>query len=162
MNAKDIIRNTIAAGHELLTTYISDLTNAELMTRPTPEANHVAWQLGHLISSEHQMLSDAGFAMPDLPDGLAEAHSKEAAGSNDPAKFSSKQEYLHWMGEQRAATLSHLDAVTDADLDKPTPEPMRDYAATVGALFNIIGIHELMHAGQFAPVRRKLNKPILI
>jgi hypothetical protein len=162
MNAKDVIRSTIATAHELLTTYVSDLTDAELMTRPAPEANHVAWQLGHLIASEHQMLSDAGFTMPDLPEGLAEAHSKEAATSSEPAKFSTKQEYLRWMGEQRTATLNHLAAVADADLDKPTPEPIRSYAPTVGALFNIIGIHELMHAGQFAPVRRKLNKPILI
>jgi hypothetical protein len=62
----------------------------------------------------------------------------------------------------RAATLSALDAASDVDFDKPGPESMRDYAPTLGSVFVMIGTHEIMHAGQYVPVRRKLGKPIVM
>jgi hypothetical protein len=57
--------------------------------------------------------------------------------------------------------LAALDAMPESDLDKPAPESCRQYAPTVGIMFNLIGIHEMMHAAQFAIVRRKLGKPAL-
>ncbi len=162
MTPKDVIKNTINMSHELLTTYLSDLGDAELMVRSVPGANHIAWQLGHLIASEHEMLTGAGCSMPDLPEGFAASYTKETAPSDDPAKFSKKADYLARMETQRAATFAALDALPEADLDKPTPESMHAYASTVGAAFNLIGVHVLMHAPQFIIVRRKLGKPVLI
>lgn len=162
MTPKDVIKNSIDVCHEVLTTYVSDLSDADLMVRPVPGANHIAWQLGHLIASEHQMLTDAGCKMPGLRDGLAESYTKETSTSNDPARFHKKEQYLQWLQQQRAATLAALDATPESDLDKATPEPMHEYAATVGVAFNLVGIHEMMHAAQFVAVRRKLGKPVLI
>ena len=48
-----------------------------------------------------------------------------------------------------------------ADFDKAAPESMKDYAPTVGDAFLILGSHWLMHAGQWAVLRRKLGKPPL-
>ena len=162
MTPKDVIKNTIGMSHEILTTYLNDMNDADLMVRPVPEANHIAWQLGHLISAEWQMMTGAGVAMPDLPDGFAESHTPETSKSDDAAKFLTKEKYLSLMQLQRASTLTTLDTAPDTDLDKPTPESMREYAPTVGAAFNMIGIHEIMHAAQFVVVRRKLGKPVLI
>ena len=162
MIPKDVIANTIDMCHGVLMAYLGDLDDADLMVRPVPGANHLAWHLGHLIASEHQMLTDAGYKMPALPGGFEEAYSQETATSDDPAKFHKKDQYLQWVDEQRAATLALLDAATDADLDKPTPESMHEYAPTVGVAFNMIGIHTMMHAAQFIAVRRKLGKPVLI
>ncbi len=162
MTPKDVIKNTVDMSHMVLTTYLSDMSDADLLIRSVPKANHIAWQLGHLIASEQKMLTDAGYKMPDLPEAFAESYTKETSGSDDPAKFHKKEQYLEWMGQQRTATLAHLDATPDGDLDKPTPESMREYAPNVGAAFNMIGIHEMMHAAQFVPVRRKLGKPVLI
>ena len=66
------------------------------------------------------------------------------------------------MQEQRAATFAALDALADADLDKESPEAMRAYCPKVADVFNLIGIHLVMHAAQWVPLRRKLGKPILI
>lgn len=162
MTPKDVIKNSIDMGHEVLTTYLSDLSDADLMVRPVPEANHLAWQLGHLIVSEHQMLAEAGYKMPDLPEGVVESYTKETSASNDPAKFHKKEQYLAWLAHQRAGTLAALAATPEKDLDKPSPESMRGYAPTVGVMFNLVGIHEMMHAAQFVAVRRKLGKPVLI
>jgi hypothetical protein len=162
MTPKDVIKNTIGMCHEILTVYLSDMEDGDLMVRPVPEANHAAWQLGHLISAERQMMSDAGFTMPDLPDGFAESHTPETSKSDDAARFLKKDEYLTLLEQQRDATLVALDATPNADLDKAAPESMREYAPTIGIAFNVVGIHEVMHAAQFVAVRRMLGKPVMI
>lgn len=162
MTPNDAIKLTIDMANEILTTYLSDLDDADLMVRSVPGANHIAWQLGHLVSSEQSMLTGAGFSMPDLPDGFAASYTKETSTSDDATKFHKKDEYLTLMAEQRTATLAALEAISATDLDKPSPESMREYAPTIGALFNIVGVHVMMHAPQFVPVRRKLGKPVLI
>ncbi len=162
MTTKDTIKHTIKMADDVLMAYLGDLEDAALMTRSVPGVNHLAWQLGHLISSEQEMLTGAGVAMPNLPDGFAESYTKETSTSDDAGKFHKKDEYLALMSEQRSATLAALDACSEADLSKPTPESMQEYAKTMGEAFNIVGLHVLMHAGQFVPVRRKLGKPITI
>jgi uncharacterized damage-inducible protein DinB len=161
MTTKDAIRNTIDTCHGVLTAYVGDMTDADLLVRPVPEANHIAWQLGHLVAAEHEMMTELGHQMPQLPAGFAESYTKESSRSDDSAKFHSKDEYLKLMAQQREATLAALEATPESDLDKSAPESMRDYVPTVGAALNLIGMHELMHAGQFVPVRRQLGKPVL-
>ncbi len=162
MTPNDALKLTIDMADEILTTYLSDMSDTDLMVRSVPGANHIAWQLGHLVSSEHEMLTKAGFSAPDLPDGFAASYTKETSTSDDASKFHKKDEYLKLMAEQRTATLTALEEISAADLDKPSPESMREYAPTIGAVFNILGIHVMMHAPQFVPVRRKLGKPVLI
>ncbi len=162
MTAKDVFTMTIDTAHWITTTYLEDLSDADLLVRPLPGMNPVAWQLGHLICSEHQMVSALGHSMPALPDGFAQAHSKEAAAGNDTSKFAGKSGYVSLMKKMHEATKAALLATADTDLDKPGPEQMRSYAPTVGAVFNIIGTHEFMHHGQIVALRRKLGKPVVV
>ncbi|MHC5110913.1 MAG: DinB family protein [Planctomycetota bacterium] len=162
MTAKEVIKSTMDMSHYILTAYLGDLSDADLMVRSVPGANHIAWQLGHLISSERMMLSNAGFAMPDLPDGFAESYTKETSPCDDASKFHTKDVYFAEFSKQREATIANLDSATDEDFAKATPEEMHAYAPNVGAVFNMIGIHVLMHVGQFVAVRRMLDKPVTI
>ena len=59
--------------------------------------------------------------------------------------------------EQHAAALAALATLSDDELDRESPEAMRGYAPTVGAVFTLLGSHWLMHAGQWIPVRRELG-----
>lgn len=163
MNAQDIIRNTAGVSAMVLTKYVEDLSDADLMERPGPGCNHLAWQLGHLISSECSLLDSIcpGKAI-ELPEGFAERHGKEAVGENDPSKFCTKAEYLNLLAKAQAATSAALDDLSEADLDAEAPEQFREFFPTVGAIFSIIATHPMMHAGQFVPVRRKLDKPVLM
>lgn len=163
MNTKDAIRSTMDVSLMVLDSYISDLSDADLMRRPTAGCNHLAWQLGHLISSEAQLLEGVcpGKAA-QLPSGFAEQHSRETCGIDDPKKFRTKQEYQDAFKTVRGATLAALQALPDADLDKPSPEWIRDKFPKVGDIFTLIGTHPMMHAGQFVVVRRQLGKPVVI
>lgn len=163
MNAKDSICGTMDMCQTVLKTYFGDLTDAELMSRPGPGCNHLAWQLGHLIKSEVGLLNQVcPGAAPELPAGFAEKHSKETVGSNDASKFCTKQQYIDLLDSVRNATKVALDKLSDADLDKPGPEEMRSFCPTVGSFFILIATHPMMHAGQFVPVRRALGKPIVM
>jgi uncharacterized damage-inducible protein DinB len=162
MNAKDAIRTALTSTQNLLSWYVSDLSDADLLVRPVPNANHIAWQLGHLTAAEARLLSQLpGAAFPELPAGWSEQHSKEAAAVDPPKGFATKTEYLTQFNKVRNATLATLAKMADADLDKPTQGNMAQFAPTLGALLVLQSNHTLMHAGQFTVVRRKLGKPVL-
>ena len=162
MDAKDALRSSMTMGLFVLEKYVSDMTDAELMSRP-PGCNHLAWQIGHLISSESGLVNmmRPGQGAP-LPEGFREAHAKENTGSDDPAQFRTKQEYLDLYHRVREQTLKVLDTMTDDDLAAAGPEAFRNVFPRVLDMFNLIGTHPLMHAGQFAVVRRQLGKPVVI
>jgi hypothetical protein len=163
MNAKDAIRTALQMNRSILTTYLSDLSDADLLVRPAPAANHIAWQLGHLISAEANFLQQIpGATPPELPADFAKQHDKETAGLDTSAGFRKKQEYLDLFEKVRASTLAALERIPEADLDRPTTGRMAQFFPTVGSFFLLLANHELMHAGQFAVVRRKLGKPILM
>jgi hypothetical protein len=163
MNAKDAIRSSANLSSMVITSYIGDLEDADLMRRPTAGCNHLAWQLGHLIASEVQLLEGAAPGKGiELPAGFAAAHSKEKATDDNPSDFLSKAEYLELFDKVRANSLAALDAFPESELDNPAPESLRAFCPTMGEVFNLIADHPLMHAGQFVIVRRQLGKPIVI
>jgi hypothetical protein len=163
MQGKDMILSTAKMSDNIVERYLADLTDADLMLRPVDGMNHIAWQLGHLIASERWFMEALKpGSSPPLPEGFAEAHTKETIGVNDPKKFRTKDEYLSLWKKQRAASLSLLEKMSDADLDQPSPESMRNYCPKVGDAMNMLGAHPLMHLGQWVAVRRHLKKPVAI
>lgn len=160
MTARDAIRQSLETADFVANAYLNDLSDADLLVRALPGMNPIAWQLGHLISSEREMMAGIGAAMPELPAGFTTTHAHEAAGAEDVSRFSSKAAYLDLQRRVRAATLAALDRCTPEQLAAPAPEAMRSYAPTVLAVFTLIPGHTLMHAGQWVAVRRKLGKPI--
>lgn len=160
MDANDLIRSHLNRARYLTKMLLADLTDQDLFVRPCPGANHIAWQLGHLASSEYRMIGTAfPGKMPALPAGFADKHGKQNAASDDPAAFASKEEYLRVLDEQRQGTLAILDAIVPAQLDEPAPEPLRQFVPTKGELLGMAAMHEMMHVGQFSATRRKLGKP---
>jgi hypothetical protein len=162
MNARDAIKLSYGPSDQICRQYLADLKDADLLVRPVPGANHIAWQLGHLIGSEYGMTeSICPGSSPPLPAGFKQKHDKSTAKSDDPKAFLKKEEYLKLYDQVRAGTFKALDTVKDADFDKPAPEEVRSFCPTIGAVFMLHPQHWLMHAGQWAVVRRKLGKPPL-
>ncbi|QDU08205.1 DinB family protein [Gimesia aquarii] len=142
--------------------YLEDLTNDDLFVRPAEKMNHLAWQLGHLIHSEHfHVTAVYPGTMPELPSGFKERYTAETAASENPADFHSKAEYIQLMQEQRQGTLNVLSDLSDEDLQKPSPETVRYLGPTIGCVFAGEATHWMMHAGQWAVIRRNLGKPPL-
>ena len=165
MHTKEAILYVLHSARYVTDRYLSDLSDEDLLVRPVPQGHTMAWQLGHLILSEAMMASaaKAGAAIA-LPAGFEARHST-AVGydeSDSGAAFCSKEEYVRLRTQQRERTLSVVEALSNDELSLPGPEKMRAYAPTKGAVLLAIGTHEMMHSGQFAVIRRVLNKSVVI
>lgn len=162
MTTKDAIKANLALSRQILTLFMADLSDADLLVRPVPSANCIAWQLGHVITSEAGLGAMIPGSTPaELPAGFADRHKSDAAKA-DPATagFHTKAEYLAVFDKVRAHTLALVDAVHEADLDMPTTGRITAIAPTVGHVLVLLGAHLAMHAGQFSVVRRLLGKPV--
>lgn len=163
MNANDAIRASMDLSLTVIKKYVEDLEDDDLLRRPVAGCNSLAWQLGHLISSEAQLLEGVNpGSAPALPEGFAEAHSREVCQREDTSGFESKQAYVELFDRVRAASRAVLDGLSEADFDKESPEAVRNLCPTIGDIFTLIALHPMMHAGQFVIVRRQLGKPVVI
>ncbi|WZO96353.1 DinB family protein [Isosphaeraceae bacterium EP7] len=157
MTAKDLIDQGLARSEFFLEKYLEGLDDADLTLVPIEGMNPIAWQLGHLISTDTRLLEmiRPGAA---LPPGFAEAHPRDPSASS--GAFLTKAEYFDLHGKVRAATRAVLETMDDAGLDTPSPEAVRKNFPLVGNMLNLMGQHAVLHAGQFVAVRRALKKPI--
>lgn len=163
MRSQDILKSTQGITNMVLNSYLGDMSDGDLLKRPGADCNHIAWQLGHLIASNTDILNLVSpGAAPELPAGFADKHSKETDRIEDPSQFYTKDEYLGMMKQFDQALTTAIDKSTEADLDQPSPERFRAWCPKVGDVFVLLVTHSLMHAGQWVPVRRILGKPIVI
>jgi hypothetical protein len=162
MNAKEAIRISLGASERLLPMYLNDLSDADILIRPVPDANHIAWQLGHVIASECRLGRQLpGSTYPELPAGFAEQHVKGNSKTDPPKGFGSKGQYLELFTKVRQATLANLEKLSEVDLDKPATGDIAKMAPTLGAILLLAASHAVLHIGQFSAVRRKLGKPVV-
>lgn len=162
MHAKDAIRHTLDSSDMIIGSYIKDLSDAELLVRPVEGMNHIAWQLGHLLSAERHFVEMVKpGASPALPADFEAGHGRECFGVDEASKYYTAARYRELWETQRAATRAVLEGLSDADLSRTDPS-FPPYAPSVGALLNMCGVHALMHSGQFVAVRRQLGKPVAI
>ncbi|WP_435016383.1 DinB family protein [Tundrisphaera sp. TA3] len=164
MDAKVPCRQTLQGSDMFVGMYLKDLSDEDILIKPLPGMNPIAWQLGHLISVERMILETIQpGSSPALPEGFDAAHGKGKGQAEPPAGFSTLAEYQALWKAQRDATLALLEAQSDADLDKPNPvERLRHRATTLAELFNFIGLHTMLHVGQFVAVRRAKERPIAL
>jgi hypothetical protein len=158
MDIRQAIHATFSHADMLVAAYLKDLTDAELLVRPVPSANHIAWQLGHLISSERYMADKAipGSVEP-LDAEFERRHTKETAGSDDPAAFYRKDEYAMAAKQVRAGVLRAVERLAPEEFDRPV-SGLPPMIRSVGDALLFMASHWLMHVGQWAVTRRKLGR----
>src|SRR5437762_8587650 len=107
MNAKDAVKTALTSTQNLLTMYLGDLSDADLLVRPVPGANHLAWQIGHVTASEIMLVQSQlpQAVYPALPAGWAEAHAMAANAKDGPDGFRPKAEYVRMFNAVRKATI---------------------------------------------------------
>ncbi|MDB5172681.1 MAG: hypothetical protein JWM97_561 [Phycisphaerales bacterium] len=162
MTTKEFLAEQLAPNLDMLKMTIADFSEADMLVRPTPAANHAAWQLGHLAVAERQLVNiyQPG-AVPEAPAAFAAKFTKETSKVNDPAAFPKKAELLDALTSARQATIAWVKGLSDADLAKPGPEKMKGFAPTIGHLIAMTPNHTMMHVGQFQVIRRVLGKPVI-
>ena len=162
MTPTELLAANLTRNLEMMKGTLADFSDADMLVRPVPGANHAMWQLGHCLSVEtaglHALTPDL---VPPLPDGIAPKFAKETAKVDDPAAFSTKAELLALYAKPRAGAAQWVKGLTEADLNKPAPERFARMAPTLGSFILLLPTHLMMHVGQFQVIRRKLGKAIL-
>lgn len=162
MKSSDLTADLFQRNLDMLKMTLADFSDADMLARPCPGANHTAWQLGHLITAEtHLINASTPGAMPELPAGFADKFNKSTAGSDDASAFPKKADLIALLEKTRAASIRWAKSLTDADLARPIEGPIKDFCPSVGHLLTLVPVHTAMHLGQFQVIRRKLGKPVL-
>ena len=162
MSSKETIHQSLALSEMALSKYLDDLKPEAFLIRPVAGMNHLAWQVGHLVVVENRFVEALKpGASPALPAGFTEQYAMDKHASDSPTDFHTKDELLALFKTQRTATRHLLEGMGETDLQAPCPnEKMRTMCPTVATMFNLTGMHTLMHAGQFVAVRRHEAMPI--
>jgi hypothetical protein len=163
MNAIEVLVRNVTSSGELLKMTLADMTDADMMTRPCPSANHPMWQLGHLCVAETNLMNMVKpGSMPELPAGFADKFDNRKTNNvDDPAKLATKQQLIDLFIKTRQATVQTIQSLSETDLDKPSPERMAKMFPKIADLVEMQAAHSTMHVGQMQVARRKLGKPIL-
>jgi hypothetical protein len=162
MAQRDLIGEIVRGKVGMLKMHLADFSDADMLARPAPNANHAAWQLAHLAKLEVIVtnLVAPGTQLP-IPSRMDSAQGKEAAKSDDASRFPTKDELLNLLEVANNAQVAAIAKMTDADFEKPAPDQFKSFAKTMGALLLMGPSHFMMHIGQIQVLRRKLGKPVL-
>jgi hypothetical protein len=164
MGHTDLLADSLQRNLGMASWMLGDFSDADMLVRPVPGANHATWQIGQVIASEARIgkMLKASAAV-ELPAGFAEKFTKQTAAIDDPAQFPKKAELLDQLARVRASTVAIVKSMTDADLATPMQGPMAEFFPTHGhVVVSLIPTHLTMHVGQIQVIRRKLGKPHLM
>jgi hypothetical protein len=162
MTQNELLADVVQKSFEMLAWHLADFSDADMLVRPVPNANHAAWQVAHLANfAVMQAAVVSGGEKLTLPENFAKSQGPEAAKSDDPAAFPSKAELLGLIQGAVSVQVAAIGKLSSEDFAKPAPEKMRSFAPTIGHLIQLGPQHLAMHVGQIQVIRRKLGKPVL-
>jgi uncharacterized damage-inducible protein DinB len=162
MKTSQLLADVLARNLNMLKMTLADFSDADMLVRPAPAANHAAWQLGHLATAEHNLVNSAApGTVPALPAGFADKFKKDASKSDDASQFPKKEEILSVIERNRKATIDWARGLSDADLERPSTNPLGGMCPRIADLVLLQADHLTMHIGQLQVIRRKLGKPVL-
>lgn len=164
MKATDFIKQSLESSKGWALGLIDDMKDAPL-TQPTPNGgNHPLWVLGHIAYSEASLLDGFVLGQPNRYAEWEGLFNNGTTPSTNESDYPTLGDLMTKFEEVRAATLAHLDTLSDDDLDQKShaPEEFSAYFGTVGACFAAMSTHCAFHAGQVADARRAAGREPLM
>jgi uncharacterized damage-inducible protein DinB len=141
---------------------IAGLDQHEWFRQPTEGVTHIAWQIGHLATSQYSLglvrlrgtqADDAQLVPPEF---LA-PFIRGSVPDQDPAKYPTPEELVETLHRMHAAVKSEIARHSDEQLELPQlgkPHPL--FNTKLGGLF-WCARHEMLHAGQIGLLKRLLG-----
>ena len=160
MTAKDLLRQLIEYGHRVTRGFVEDLTDADLLVRSVPTANHIAWQLGHTIASTRRLILAAG-RRARIARGFRGGLYQGNVGLGRSGQVRHEGPVSGPDGADESGVAGGGQRHAGGRVGPARAERMRQRMPTVGVVLLMLGAHWTVHAGQFVPIRRKLGKPPL-
>jgi uncharacterized damage-inducible protein DinB len=164
MYTKDAIRYSLTMADQATMRALATIDDAPL-TFPTENGGcHPLWVMGHLAFVEgltHEML---GGTNPVAH--WAAIFGQDTAPTADPAQYPAFPKVRDQYVELRKRNLQLLEAMTEADLDRPTasqPKGLEEHFATFGKALLTVALHQMAHRGQITDAFRAAGRatPVL-
>ncbi len=123
MTQNELLADVVQKSFEMLAWHLADFSDADMLVRPVPNANHAAWQVAHLANfAVMQAAVVSGGEKLTLPENFAKSQGPEAAKSDDPGSFPSKAELLGLMQGAVNVQVAAIGKLSSDDLAKPAPK----------------------------------------
>ncbi len=137
--------------------------HADWFTIPPGGVSHVAWQVGHLAFGEYRICLER--LRPRTPADevlISDAFLKAFARDSDPNAVTgyTAAEIRAVFDRVHARVMEELPSFPDADLDLPLVKPHALFTTRIAGL-RYAPLHEMIHCGQIAMIRRMMGmKPL--
>ncbi len=156
MESIQLIRANLEQSEELVLAGVEDMRDHCLVFPTSNGGCHTLWVLGHLAYIEALVVRTF---MQGLSSPLAEWQDVFDGSdvSGDVAHFPPFDQVLQTCRDERAATLSLLDGLTEQSLDTRSanaPESVAELFGTYRRCLQYAANHWLMHRGHLADARR--------
>ena len=165
MYTKDAIRYSLNLADQAMMRSLATIEDASL-TFPTEKGGcHPLWVVGHLAFVEgltHEMLGGGSNPVAHW----AEIFGPDTVPTADAAQYPAFAKVRDKYVELRKGNLQLLEAMSEADLDKPTPSQpkgLEEHFATFGKALLTIAMHQMAHRGHITDAIRAAGRatPVL-
>lgn len=162
MDFKTSARHLLGTARQYTFDQLAQLTEPDhWVYRPTPEANHSLWIMGHLALADNRFASRFREATSLIPKGYEDLFWFGSTCRSSLDEYPPVDEVKAYLMDRREKLLAVLDEVTEAELEGPLPSmnplsPMAT-APNLGQYFPYAASHEMMHAGQLSVCCRGLG-----
>lgn len=164
MNTIDFIKHSLESSKGWGMGLLNDLQDIPT-TQPTANGgNHALWIIGHLARGESNLLDGFILGKPNRFPELEDQFEMGTTPTDDASQYPAVEELLGKFEAVRAASLAHLETLSEADLDKKShaPEEFGQFFGTVGACYAAMCNHMSFHTGQLAVCRLAAGrKPLM-
>jgi hypothetical protein len=145
--------------------FLEDLTDAQWYWSPPQFTTHMAWQVGHIAVAEYNLCLRRvrGRTKADeslISDAYIEAFRLGSKPVAEPKKNLPLDEIRRVFDAVHQHSINELAGRSDTELDEPLADPHPRFKTKLEAV-EFSSLHELVHAGQIAMLRRLMGKPPL-
>lgn len=161
MQATDLDRFSLSMSDKVFTRLIADLRDQPLATQAPSGGNHALWTLGHIAFLEAGVPSIL-FGKPHPHEAWGALFGQGTMPAADGKGYPTFDEVMAVYTRSRAENLKIVNDLGEAGMSekpKAIPKGFENEMATVGQTLLVIALHQMMHCGEIADIRRVVGLP---
>lgn len=164
MNVIELLVNRLETARGWTCSLLEDIEASEWFHAPAPGLQHVAWQIGHLASSQVTLIHGRCFdktPSDHIPARFRELFGKGSRPVADPSAYPAPTDIRRVFDRIHSEALELVKSISVDELERPASGDPHPMFITKGQCIAMVAMHESFHAGQIALTRRILGKPPL-
>ncbi len=161
MNVVEFLCDRLDTARTWTCSLLEDIEESRWFEQPAPGVQHVAWQVGHLASSQVALIHARCFGKEPsecLPAGFRDKFGRGSTPTADRSAYPPIVEIRDVFDRTHLETLDLIRSIPEGELERPVtgePHPMFETKAQCIAT---AATHETFHAGQIGLTRRLFGK----